>query len=89
MAAKSSDQFEYRIDYTSEKSLNNWIQKYDMTCAPKSEFGIFGMLYFSGTIIGSLLFPRLSDIYGRKPFVIGLLLLQVAASFTVLASDNL
>ena len=37
-----------------------------MFCAPHSKFGMFGSLFFLGAVISSLIFPRLSDIYGRK-----------------------
>ena len=37
-----------------------------MECSPKSEFGLFGSLFFTGVLVGSILFPRLSDILGRR-----------------------
>lgn len=37
-----------------------------MECSPKSEFGLFGSLFFTGLLLGSFVFPRLSDIMGRR-----------------------
>ena len=34
------------------------------------QFGYFGSLYFAGLVTGSLIFPRLGDIYGRKSIAV-------------------
>jgi putative MFS transporter len=46
--------------------LINWIDKFELQCAPKKQFGLFGSLFFAGLVLGSLILPRLSDIYGRR-----------------------
>lgn len=67
----------------------NWVQKFKMECSSRKYFGFFGSMYFLGSMFGSLIFPRLSDIYGRKPFTIGCSFLHIMAGFTILLSNNL
>ena len=50
-----------KFDYSSQDSLINWVEKYDMACTDKAEFGVFGSLFFMGVVIGSLIVPRWSD----------------------------
>jgi MFS transporter, putative metabolite:H+ symporter len=54
----------------SDSTLINWIDKFGMQCAPKQQFGMFGSMFFAGVVIGSLVLPRLSDIYGRRKIAI-------------------
>ena len=46
-------------------------------------------MYYGGGVLGAFIVPRLSDLYGRKPFVIGCALLHVFASIFLLSLDNL
>ena len=36
------DKIEYEIDYTDLTSLKNWVYEYDMACAPRYQWGLFG-----------------------------------------------
>ena len=56
----------YRVDWEDDSSLYNWIEQFELQCAPKNEFGMFGSLFFAGINISSLIMPRLCDNYGRK-----------------------
>jgi len=38
----------------------------DLHCANNYQIGMFGSLYFAGFLISCLIFPPLSDKYGRK-----------------------
>ena len=61
----------YKIDDNSDMTLTNWIDDFDLLCASKLEISSFGMLFFSGFTIGSMILPQYGDIYGRKiPFYI-------------------
>lgn len=60
-----------------------------MQCSPKKEFGYFGTIYFIGAIIGSMIVPRLSDIFGRKLFNLGCTFIHVLACGIVLFTSNL
>jgi len=52
--------------------LNNWISRYDLTCASKFILSGCGMFIFAGWLIGSTIIPNLGDKYGkRKIFIMG------------------
>jgi len=56
---------------------------------PNWRIGLIGTIYFVGYIVGSTYFPRLADIYGRKPFVVVGALLQSICGLLLLYSNNL
>ena len=47
----------------------NFIDKFDLHCAPSIYIEILGSSLFIGWIFTLILLPRLSDIYGRKKFL--------------------
>ena len=61
---------EWRIDYSSDKTFRNWVQKLNLTCESKEIIGLIGSSYFLGMAVSSVLFPRLADIIGPKPILI-------------------
>ena len=79
----------FEIDHDSDSSLYNWVQQFDLQCAPKKKFGLFGSIFFAGVVIGSLILPRLSDIVGRKKLAILGNLVHLAAVFITLISHSL
>jgi len=60
-----------RIDASNPYSLHNWVDQLDLTCAGHSSIGLLGTMVYMGWMMGSMLIPRLSDIYGRKKFFLG------------------
>jgi MFS family permease len=56
----------WRLDWTSEKTLNNWITDMDLYCSEKWMIGLLGSIYYQGNLLGSILLSNLPDIYGRK-----------------------
>lgn len=73
------DTVEYKIDFTSDTSLTNWISEYELECAPKYELGLFGSLFFAAVVLGSLIFAPLADKIGRRPVTLaGVLLAAIS-----------
>ena len=80
---------QYRINEESRASLQNWVSEYDMTCASKSKFGLFGSLYFAAVVIGSLTFPPLADRVGRRPVTLTGIAIAGIAQSCMLVSPSL
>ena len=82
-----------QVNWESSKSLNNWVEIYNLECKAYSsiiiivgaepfEIGMIGSSAFAGWMIASIIVPRYADLYGRKwPFYISL----VVALFSHLA----
>lgn len=60
------DEIRWSVDEDSPKSLNNLIKQYDMTCDSKVTISLFATMYFIGYMLGSMIWPPLSDMRGRK-----------------------
>ncbi|CDW72064.1 organic cation [Stylonychia lemnae] len=70
----------WRIDYSKIETLNNWVQKLNLFCISDNQLGLIGSSFFIGAFIGSLIIPRLADVYGRKrPYLFGLCLYACTA----------
>ena len=54
------------IDWVSNTSLHNFVEKFDLTCAEPATVGLIGAMFFAGVACSMVYFPRLADIYGRK-----------------------
>ena len=80
---------EYQADYSNSLSIHNWIEEYEMYCAPKFQFGLFGSLFFIGVVLSSLIFPPLADKVGRRPIALIGVLMQALASVGLLFSTSL
>ena len=59
-------------------SLDNLIEQYDMQCDGKLTISLFGMMFFLGFAIGSVILPPLSDKYGRKNLFLLSLFINIA-----------
>ena len=55
----------YRPDKNDPEYIDNWVEKYDLMCQPKTRMGLFGLWFFVGVITTIMLTPWISDIYGR------------------------
>ena len=68
--------------------MHNWIQQYDLLCAPALSISAIGSFYFLGTFIGSIFMNRLGDTHGRKPvFLFGVVLTVVTMLGLMYASS--
>ena len=56
----------WRLDWTSERTLNNWISDMNLYWADKWMIGLLGSVYYQGHLLGSILLVHLSDTYGRR-----------------------
>ena len=61
---------EHRVNTEALESLTNWVNEYDLTCAPKSTFDQFGRIFLGAAVLGSLIFVPLVDRFGRKPITL-------------------
>ena len=59
-----------------------------MQCSDKSEFGVLGMMIFTGWMLSSLVLPRISDLYGRKLVVVGNMLLQLVGLLLIVFAKS-
>ena len=75
-----SHQISYKVDYSTNLSLRNWVQEYDMYCAPKYQFGLFGSFYFAAVVISCVIFPALADRVGRRRVALFGIILQLLAT---------
>ena len=49
----------------ADQSLNNWLTRLDLICAPSWKVGLLGSSFFIGWCLTMLWLPRLSDVKGR------------------------
>jgi len=84
----SQGALEWRIDWSSEFSLTNWITRLDLYCADQMTLGLFGFFYFVGILVSAVCLGPLGDIYGRLPFIWFGQLLQLAVICLLLAATS-
>ena len=71
ICAEDSVITDWQIDWESERTFNNWRVKFDLTCASDIIIALPGMCYFIGWTLSTFWLPSLSDIFGRRMFVLG------------------
>ena len=60
-----------------------------MTCEGDLKMGLFGSIYFCGFAFGALVILRLGDIYGRKPVLIGSVILSIVLFLALYLANNI
>jgi len=56
----------FKPNMALEDSYDNFIVRYDLHCAAKSEIGLIGSSFFIGSLISLTALPRFSDLNGRQ-----------------------
>ena len=56
----------WQVDYSDSRSLDNWIQRLDLTCEPAWKASILGTILAFAQCLTLLPMPRLADRIGRK-----------------------
>ena len=59
---------EYRVDWNDSKSIHNWRQTLNLTCASKFRIDLLVWAWFIGVAITALWVPRIADKKSRKLF---------------------
>lgn len=65
MVCESKTIDQWKIDWTHDMTIHNWITDSDNYCISEFRVGLIGSCYFSGVLIGSILF-QVTDWIGRK-----------------------
>ena len=86
---KTSPVPEHRVDWDSDESLHNWVEIFDLECTSKLEIGQLGISMFLGIVIGSIIIPKSSDFYGRKPLVFIGNFIHIISCILIVSSKNL
>lgn len=77
------EDFEPTVNWKSQTSLHNWVEKFDLKCANELLISSFGMTFFAGWTIGSFFVPQMGDKYGRKKVFI---YCMIMSAFLLIAS---
>ena len=80
---------DWRVDWSDQRSIHNWISDLELYCVDKWKIGLFGSLYYFGYLIGSISFINLSDIYGRKICTRTSYILHTVSFFLIIFISNL
>lgn len=79
----------YKDNHKEEYDIYNWTRALNLECESEMKLGLLGALFFVGFMIGSLFFPRLADIYGRKLVTFFSFFVQIMTDFMMLYATNL
>ena len=70
VCAKELPHDRYKPDTSDPEYIDNWVEKFDLLCKPKSRLGLFGLYFFIGIISTIIVFPKIADMYGRREMFI-------------------
>ncbi|CDW81334.1 solute carrier family member 5 [Stylonychia lemnae] len=88
---KPREDVKYRVDYSVKESLDNWFTTLNLECLSDTEVDLFHHCFIIGLVIGTLVFPRVGDIAGRKKtYMIGLAIhILLSATMLILREPKL
>lgn len=79
----------YKIDWDSVDSLENWVETLDLMCVPEEKLTLVSTIHYFGTILGCILFSRVPDVYGRKWPLAYMAAIQVPVYLAVILNRSL
>ncbi|CDW86321.1 solute carrier family member 5 [Stylonychia lemnae] len=56
----------WKIDWYDPNSLDNWINEFNLNCAPPKKTSLLSSMYYCGYAFGCLFIPRITDKIGRR-----------------------
>lgn len=77
------------IDWDSDYSLYNWVERLDMACVSWNKIGLLGSMYFVGWVISLIIISRLADKMGRRVLFLGSLVAQCITFVAVIFCTSL
>jgi len=79
----------YHADPSDPENIDNWVERYGTLCKPKSKQGLFGLYFFFGIISTIIVFPKISDMYGRRVLFIQTMAVTSFVQLGLIISDDL
>ena len=78
----------FEPNYGLEDTYDNWVQRFNLHCAPKSKIGFISSAFFAGWVFTLIWVPRVSDLFGRqKVLIAGTLINFLAFTFLLLTES--
>eukprot|EP00347_Sterkiella_histriomuscorum_P018095 403346808 len=78
----------WRVDWDSPESLENWLNMFELNCAPVVKTSLLSSMYYLGYSIGCLFIPRITDKYGRWFIFMLCMVVQFPLSVAILFSKS-
>lgn len=78
----------YRIDYSSDYSLHNWVQQYNLICESEIKIGAIGSAFFLGWASLAIILPYIADKKGRKYIIFSAFLVTVSGITPIIFASN-
>jgi Sugar (and other) transporter len=63
---ENGDKIDWKVDWDSVDSLDNWVFSLDLMCVPEDKIHRMSNVYYLGEIAGGLSITRIPDVFGRK-----------------------
>ena len=76
------------VDWDGNRSINNWIIKFDLLCEPSWKLSTPGFNYFLGWALTSFWLPKYADLYGRKKIFLISHVLDLCIYTTILLTSH-
>lgn len=77
------------VDWESKSTIDNWYVHFGLFCYPEFYINLIGTLYFFSSILSQMIFPPLSDFYGRKTMLLLGFLINVVGDIIILYTDSI